>query len=467
MTTVTPNVTSITREEADTLAAALAGPLFLPGDRGYADEVAPYNLAMIPHPALVVGATSPEDVQTAVRFAVERGMPVAVQLTGHGPSVPADGAVLVSTRRMTALTIDPVARTARVDAGVRLQQLIDAAAGFGLAPPSGSAPGVGIVGYFLGGGVGVLGRTLGFAADHVTAVDMITADGERRHVTADEHPDLFWAVRGGKGNFGVVTSLVLSLFPIDRIYGGGIFFPGAMAGQLFRAYREWVADLPDEMTSSMAFLRLPPLPTLPEPLRGQFVVHLRIAYAGSTADGERLVAPLRAVAPAIIDAVGEMPYTAVGAIHADPVDPIPAYERTALLRELPLEAVDALVAVAGPDAPCPLALVEVRHLGGAMGRPPAVPNATGNRDAAFMLFVVGIGGPPDAAALNAYAEEIVRRMQPWDTGRKSLNFMSFAYAGDQVRAAYEPESYERLAGIKRRYDPDNTFRINMNVPPAA
>jgi FAD/FMN-containing dehydrogenase len=447
------------------LAASVIGPVFLPGDPGYDIERAVFNLSVEHHPAVIVGATCAADVQHAVGFAAAQGLPVAVQATGHGPAVGADAAVLVTTRRMDAVHVDPEARTARVEAGVRWQTVIDAAALHGLAPLNGSSPLVGVVGYTLGGGLGPMGRAYGYAADHVRVLEIVTADGQLRRANAVEHEDLFWGVRGGKGNFGIVTALEFDLVPVARLYGGGLYFDGQLAPQVLHAYRTWTEQVPDTMTSSVALLRLPPVPAVPEPLRGRLVVHVRIAYLGSAGEGEDLVAPLRAVGERVIDTVAEMPYTDVAAIHADPTDPLPAYERTMMLSGLDGPAVDALLELVGPGSDSDLLLVELRQLGGALARQPAVPNAVGNRDAAFSLFTIGVVAAEDAAATLAYQDQVLARMEPWATGGRYLNQLAGFSPPGFVRDAYTREGYERLVELKSTYDPTNMFRLNHNIGP--
>jgi FAD/FMN-containing dehydrogenase len=369
---------------------------------------------------------------------------------------------------MASVQIDPRARTALVGAGTRWQQVVDKAAAAGLAPLNGSSPLVGVVGYTLGGGLSpTLGRRYGWAADHVTAIEVVTPDGRLRHVVPATEPELFWALRGGKSNFGVVTALQFDLFPVRTLYGGGLFFSGRHAEPVLRAYQEFTQGLPDEMSTSIALLRLPPLPFVPEPLRGNFTVHVRLAYSGPAENGPGLVAPLRAAAPTLIDTVAEMPYARFAEIHSDPVDPAPFLERSAMLDTLAPATVDALLELAGPDADCPLAFVELRQLGGALGRVPVVPDAVGNRDAAFALWLVGIGTPADGAPAMKYADTMLDRLRPWSTGGKYLNFMSSEDAtAEQTRAAYFDVDYARLQAIKAEFDPSNMFRLNHNIPPA-
>ncbi|GAA2879467.1 FAD-linked oxidase [Actinoplanes cyaneus] len=450
------------------LRAVVTGPVFVPADEGYAAETATYNLTVVPAPSVVVGAVDAADVRAAVRFAVAGGLPVAVLGAGHGSAVSSAGAVMITTRRLGGISIDVHARTARVEAGVRWAELIEQLAKVGLAALNGSSPTVTVVSYTIGGGLGPFGRKHGYAADHVTALDVVTADGELRRVDAERDPELFWALRGGKGNFGVVVAIEFGLFPIPSFYGGGIFFPGELAGEVLHLFRRWVKDVPEEMSASVGLLHLPPAPFVPEPLRDRLVAHLRITYLGDAAQGERLVAPFRALGAPIIDAVTELPYAAIASVHSDPVDPLPLFERGALLHDLPAEAVDAVLELAGPGAPSPLVLAEIRHLGGALSRPPAVPNAVGNRDETlFNVFLVAAGGPPDAEAMLAYEQRLIDALAPWSTGRRYLNFMFAADSAPQTAVlAWSPEAYPRLREIKRRYDPANVFRINHNIPPA-
>jgi FAD/FMN-containing dehydrogenase len=449
----------------EALRVAVAGPVLDGADPAQhaqlADEIGTFNLAVVHHPAVVVGATCTADVAAAVRYAGATGLPVAVQATGHAPVQPADGAALVSTRRMQDVTIDPAARTARIGAGVRWSTVMAAAAEHGLAPLSGSSSNVGAVGYALGGGVGALSRQHGFAADHVRSLQVVTADGAVRLLTAGDErdADLFWALRGGKSNFGIVTEMVVDLFPVSTLFGGGVFFAGSAASDVLHAYRSWADSLPDETTTSIALLRLPPLPHLPEPVRGQFVVHLRFAHDGDAEVGQRLLDPMLAAGPIVLSSVGEMPYTAVDAIHMDPTEPMPSWERGSLLHSLPAEAVDALVGAAGPDVELPLVLVELRQLGGALARPPRVPNAVAGRGGAFQLFTVGPMVPGLAEVVPVAGSAVHEALRPWSTGTSLLNHLGDATTPARVGAAYEPETLRRLLEVKAAYDPGNLFRF--------
>jgi FAD binding domain/Berberine and berberine like len=470
MTTLPSAGFSLGREDVRALERQSRGPVSLPGDATYAEDSAAFNLSVANSPAVVVGATVPADVVAAVRFARQHDLPVGVLATGHQASQPTDGAVLISTRRMNTVAIDTSARVARVAAGVVSGQLVDAAAEHGLAPLNGSSLTVGVAGFTLGGGFSPFhGRLRGWAADHVHAVELVTADGEPRRVTADSDPDLFWAVRGGKDNFGIATSLEISLFDVPRLYGGSLFFPGDLAGEVLHAFREWAAGVPDEMTAAVSLLREPALPGVPDFLAGKFVVYVRIAYVGSAAEGERLIEPIRKIGPAIVDTVAEVPYREMAhAMPAEPPFPVPFHDSSVWLSDLTAGAVDALVANAGPDSDSPLINVELRHLGGALSRAPERPNAVAGRTAAFHVFTVGIGGPDAAAALQANEDKLTGSLEPWAATESAPNYFSVrdARAG-RIRSAYAPATYQRLAAIKRAWDPENIFRINHNIAPAS
>ncbi|MFC0505123.1 FAD-binding oxidoreductase [Micromonospora costi] len=458
---------AIGRDDLGRLAAEVAGPVSLPGDEAYAAETATWNTSLVQRPAVAVGAASAADVQAAVRFADANGLPVAVVATGHGAVVPADGSIMINLRRMNSVNVDAESRTATIGAAVTAQHLIDAAAAAGLALPTGSSPNVGVVGYALGGGISpTLGRQYGFAADHVHGAEIVLSDGSLRRIDADHEPDLFWAIRGGMGNFGVVTSLTMELVPVTRLYGGGLYFAGEHVEQVVHAFRRLVADAPQELSVSLAFVRQPSSPSVPEPLRGRFTVHVRIAYLGTAVQGQRLVADLRAAAPALLDTVTEMPYTGVGGIHADPPGPAPTYEMSALLRDFPAEAAQALIATAGPGVDTPVGLVEIRQLGGALAREPRVPNAVGNRDAAFQLSAAAFGAPGMAEEFRAPLAALADATAPWATGRQQANFLTgYDTTVEAVARAYDPETYRRLAEVKAAFDPRNMFRVNHNIAP--
>jgi FAD/FMN-containing dehydrogenase len=461
---VDPRAAAFADADVHVLSRRVKGPVLVPGDAGYESERDGFQTALRHRPAVVVGATDAADVQAAVEFARAHRQPVAVQASGHGLSVAADGGVLVSTRRMAGVRVDARAGTAWIEAGVPWGQVIQAAASHGLAPLNGSAPHVGAVGYTLAGGLAALGRRYGYAADHVRRIDVVTADARFRHVTAEDDPDLFWALRGGQGNFGVVTGMEVDLVPVARLYGGGLYFDAGLVADVLRTWRLWTTTMPEELTSSVALIPVPDLPMMPEPIRGRYVAHVRIAHAGDVPDGERLVAPLRAVGPRLIDTLQDMPYTAVDTIFNDPPQPHAYSGTNALLRELDDSVVPAVLDVAGPAAPV-RCIVQVNHLGGALARPPAVANAVGHRDAKYLLRVLSPLASTDAAAVQRVHRRLLAELAPWTAG-SLVGFLFGESTVEQVRGAYDPDDYRRLTEFKAVYDPDNMFRVNHNVPPA-
>ncbi len=453
-------------EDVAPLVATVAGSVLLPGDAGYDEERAVWNLNHELAPAMIVVSESAADVQAAVTFAAGQQRPVLAKATGHQIVGRAHGAVVIATRRMNGVAIDAFGRTARVGAGAIWSEVIEQAAKAGLAGLNGSNPTVGVAGYTLGGGLSpTLGRSHGYAADHVRSLDVVTADGELRHVDAESEPELFWALRGGKGNFGVVTALEFDLFPLPRLYGGAIYFPGERMADVLRAWADWHPGTPETMISSIAVMRMPVIPEVPELLRGKFLVSVRIAYNGTTEDGERMVEPLRAVAPAVLDTVADMPYTAVASIHNEPTDPVPYYERGIMLREFPAHAQDKLIELVGPDAETDLVIAELRALGGAWDREPAVPNAVSTRGLPYSLLAVAAGPLSQEQQLKTSVAELLEGMKPWQGDRRYVNNLAPDEATDAV-AIYGPERYKRLASIKKTYDPANIFRLNHNVIPA-
>lgn len=357
-------------DDIHALSTAVSGPVALPDSPEYAAETAAFNAATVHRPDVVLGAANAQDVAAGVKWAAEHRLPVAVQSTGHGADSVVDGGLLINTRRLQGLQIDPAERTARVGAGVKWRSVLEASVPFGLIGLHGSSTDVGVVGYTVGGGLPLLGRAHGFAADHVRSMEVVTADGALRRIDAGAEAELFALMRGGKGNFGIVTELEFSLFPLGDFYGGGIIYPGADADLILAAFREWLPTLPDNAAPSISLLRLPDMEFVPAPLRGQFVVHLRFAFLGTPADGDRLLAPMRAVSTPMMDTAGPMNYLDVDQIHMDPADPLPFTAGGALLKDLGEQAVADLLKHTGEGSDCPLLLVEIRPLGPGSCRTP-------------------------------------------------------------------------------------------------
>jgi FAD/FMN-containing dehydrogenase len=442
---------------------AINGQVVKPGDSGWEEARQPWNLAADQHPAAVAYVDGVEDVANVVRFASEQGLRVAGQGTGHGASAlgALEDTILIKTERMRGIAVDPDAQTARVEAGVLAMELAAATQEHGLCFLPGSAPDVGIVGYTLGGGLSWLGRRYGFACNRVRAIELVTADGEPRLVNAENDAGLFWALRGGGGGYAIVTALELALVPIGDLYAGTLILPADVGADGIRAYREWAGTVPDEVTSIVRFLRPPPLPDVPEPLRDRPLLTIGAACIGSQADGERLVAPLREIGDPIMDMLGQIPAAGLSHIHMDPEQPVPVLGHHMLIRELPDDAIDAFVGAAGAEAGSALLLAELRQLGGALGRASGEGGALAQLDAAFVIFGVGTPMTPDAGeAINASLDSLVAAMEPWagDGG-----FLNFAERPCDLDAILPPETCARLREIKQRVDPDSTILANHLV----
>lgn len=444
---------------ADFPEGRVNGPVLRPGDDAYNEERSGFQTGCQHQPDVIVCATGADDVRTAVRHATTRGLPFAVQATGHGLTSPLRGGVLVSTRRMTDVRVDAASRTAWIGAGARWGQVVEEASRFGLAPPSGSGPGVGAVSYTLHGGIGLLARQYGFAADHVRSIDIVTADTRLRNVTAGSEPDLFWALRGGGGGFGVVTGMEVALMPVGQFYGGRLVFGGELAGDVLEVWRSWTAAVPEELSSSVTVLDYPDIPLLPENLRGRYVAQVQVAYNGPRERGERLVEPLRKIGPRLAETLRTMPYAESASVYDEPDRPHAYTGGNVLLGELPpAAALRSVLELTGPDSPA-MTVLALRHLGGALRREPEVPNAVAHRDAEFLLMVLSVTEGADIGELEALREEAFRLVEPCTVGSSP----SFRYGPSAravtggVRAAYDPESRRRLDGLKALLDPGHVF----------
>ena len=452
-----PQYSTGRRPAVDALRRRLAGRITEPGDAGY-DATIPWNRAVPSHPAAVVTATSAADVATTVAVAREHGLRVAVRRTGHGAVPIGDDVVLVHTAALDELTVDADRRVAR-GAGRLWTEVIAATTPHGLAPICGSAPGVGVVGYLSGGGLGPLARTYGISSDYVRALDVVTGDGQVRHVTSTEHADLFWGLRGGKATLGVVTAVEIDLFQIADFFGGSVWFAGYDAAAVLPAWRDLAERLPEQGTTSVALVRLPPLPQLPPAIAGRASVAVRFAWTGAPEEGERYLAELRRAAEPVFEDVGLLPYAAIGRVHADPVGPMPVRETSALLTALPDAALGELVAAVGDASPH--TIVEVRALGGAVARTGAHPSAVSFRDAPYALFLSGVP-VPDASVLAGHADGVLGAMAQWTHAGRLANFTT---SSDRAVFAqsYDADTRHRLATLADQYDPDHVLDVGQVV----
>ncbi len=336
-----------------------------------------------------------------------------------------------------------------------------AAAEHGLAALHGSAPDVGVVGYTLGGGVSWLGRRHGLASNSVTALELVTAAGEVVRADAETEPDLFWALRGGGGSFGIVTAIEFRLYPVESVNAGWLIWPWDEATRVLTRWAEWTGDVPDEVTSVGRLLQVPPLPDLPDAVRGRQLVVVEAAILADEAESGRLLAPLRELEPEI-DTFAQLPPAELATLHMDPPEPVPYAGNGCLTDEFPREAVDALVAVAGPGSGSPLLSLEVRHVGGALGRVPDGAGALGRLDGGFLFFAIGMLMPPATAeVLEAAVAGVVDAMAPWGRER---SFLSFTEIPTDTAAMFEPGDYRRLAEIRAAVDPEGLLLANHPIP---
>ncbi len=449
--------------DAGTLREQLMGTVTAPGDDGWDAARQAWNLAVDQQPAAVAEPETVSDVVKIVNYARERGLHVAAQGTGHAATALAPflaDTILVKTHRMRVVEIDPDARRARAQAGALWADVVVPASEHGLAALAGSSHDVGVVGYCLGGGLSWLGRKHGLAANSVRAIQLVTADGRVTLVDAHHDPDLFWALRGGGGNFGIVTAIELELYPLEELYAGMLAFPAERASEVLRAWREWVRTVPEEATSVGRLLNFPPMEEIPEPMRGRSLVVVEMAYLGDEAAGSELLAPLRALGPEM-DTFAMIGPAELLALHMDPPQPVPAVGDGALLDVMPAEALDELAAVSGPGTP--MLSVELRHLGGALARAPKGHGAIATLEGDFAMFAVGIAPTPEAgAAVERHLHVIKDAVCEWDAGRRYLNFTESVI---DTRRAFSTAAYRRLQAVKTLVDPDDLFRANHRIAP--
>jgi FAD/FMN-containing dehydrogenase len=437
-------------------SAASPAILSFPGDPGWDEARRAWNLAVDQRPAAVALPETVDDVVAAVDYARTVGLRVAVQGTGHGARHDLlDGTLLVNMARMTGVEIDAGARVARVAAGTIWIDVVDAAIEHGLTALHGTAQDVGVVGYSLGGGIGWLARTHGLSSSSVLSAQVVTADGEVVRADPKTNEDLFWALRGGGGSFGVVTEVEIALYPVTEAYAGWLIWPMERAAEVLGAWAEWTREAPEEVTSVGRLLQLPPIPELPEILRGRQVVVVEAAYQGDEASGRELLAPLLALEPEI-DTFGTVPARALTELHQDPPAPVPGVGDGWMLDSLDARGAEAIVEAARMDGTAPLVSVEVRHLEGALGRPDPNGGVLSHLEASYAMYSVGSTmGPVTAAAIEERLGEIRAAAEPW---LAAATYSNFADADVDARDLYPGGAFERLAAVRAQLDPDGLFR---------
>jgi FAD/FMN-containing dehydrogenase len=447
-----------------------SGQLMRPGDEAYDEARRVFNGMIDRSPALIARCANADDVAAAVNLAREERLPLSVYGGGHGVtgSAVVDAGVCVDLRGMKAADVDPDARTVRAEGGLTWGELDAATQEHGLAVTGGRVKDTGVAGLALGSGSGWLERKIGYTCDNLIAAELVTADGRQVTASAEENSELFWGLRGGGGNFGVVTAFHFRLHPIGPIVlGGMLMFPAPLAGDLVRFFREFMRDAPDEVGSALAFISAPPADFVPEPVRGKPVVGAVVCYSGSPEKGEEVMRPLREFGPPAIDMVQPMPYLAVQGL-LDPGNPkgVQNYWTADFLAELPDEAVDVLVEHA-TNPVSPLSQVILVPGGGAVARVDEEATAFGQRTAPWNIHYLSMWpDPADTEENIAFTRGMASAMKPWTTGRAYLNFIGDEGIG-RVEAAFGTAKYVRLQALKDEWDPGNLFRHNQNIPPTA
>jgi FAD/FMN-containing dehydrogenase len=440
----------------------MAAKLLTTQDANWNLERAAFNILVIQEPAGIAVPQSADEVSEVVRSAAADGKRVAAQRTGHNaaPLGSLADTVLLRTAALTGVQIDADAGQARVGAGALWGDVVPRASEFGLAALHGSSSNVGVAGYTLGGGVSFYHRKHGLACNQVTAIELVTADGEQVRVDAKNEPDLFWALRGGGGSFGVVTALEFDLLPLPEIFAGALLFPAEQANEVLHGWHEWTAGMPEEMTSVGRLMNFPPVPEVPEPLRGQSFAVLEVVYCGDPADGAELAAPLRELGNVGIDMVQAQPPAGIAEMHMDPPTPVPYTSESLLTHELPASAIDSLVEAVGPGSGSQLVSIELRHGGGALSRASQDAGALATLPGSFLAFGVGFVPVPEAMApTRAWLDAFKAALEPYDAGR----YFNFVEESFDITQIFMPDVLDRLRDVKQRYDPENLFKSNHPV----
>jgi FAD/FMN-containing dehydrogenase len=442
------------------------GQVIAAGDDGYDEARAVYNAMIDKRPMAIVRAVNAGDVMAAVRFARDAGVDLAVRGGGH--SVPGfgtcDGGIAIDLVGMRGVRVDPGSKTARAEGGATWGDFNAATHAFGLATTGGIISTTGVAGLTLGGGIGYLTRGHGLSLDNLISADVVTADGRFLVASEREHEDLFWAIRGGGGNFGVATALEFALHPVDQIYGGPMFFELDAVGDLLRWYREFIADAPEQFGGFPAFQIAPPLPFIPEDRHGDTFIAFVSCWTGPLDEAENVLKPLRDVAPIVAEHVGPMPYPALNAAFDGLVPPgLQHYWKANFVTELTDENIDAHLRH-GPDVPAVNSTVHIYPINGAAQRVASDATAFGHRDANFATVIAGMW--PDPAQNDAnikWVKDYAAATTPHSDEGGYINFMA-SDDQDRVRANYGA-NWDRLVEVKRRYDPDNVFHLNQNIVP--
>ena len=446
------------------LSAQMTGRVVTASDHDWDITRQVFNLDADLRPAAIALPVDASDVAAAIGYARDNGLRVAPQATGHNADAlgSLEDVLLVDVRELQDVSIDRGARRVRVGAGVKWERVVPQLSELGLAALHGSSPDVGIAGYSLGGGMGWLARKYGLQTNSVTAMELVTADGRAVRVDAGNEPELFWALRGGNGNFGLVTAIEFAVYPVENLYAGVMFFPFERAGEVLHAWSELLPTLPDELMTWAKLLQFPDAPDVPEPVRGGSFTVIFGAFLGSERDGRALLRPVRDLGPAM-DTFAVVPPAALGEMAMDPPDPLPFVSTTALLSDLPSAGVDELVSAAGPGSGSPLAMVELRHMGGALARRSPGAGARATLPGSLAMLALGVAeDETSATTARTYLESVERAVLPYRTG----DYPNFVMQPADASRFFDTDTWARLRQVKALYDPSDLFKGNHHIPPA-
>lgn len=446
---------ALSPELIEELRTTVKGAVVGPADDTWQQERLAWHLLLDQRPAAVVHVQGVDDIIAAVTFAKQHGQSVAAQARGHGASEALNGTILIRTLGLTSVEIDEDARRARIEPGVRWGELNEVLTTAGLTGLPGSSGDTSVVGLSLGGGLSWFGRKYGQPAHYIHAVELVTADAEHVRVTKDSDPELFWAIRGGGGDFGIVTALEIDLLPTPQIYGGRLVFPIAQAKAMLNAFVAATRTAPDELSIWAWLMNYPDFPDLPAEIRGQWMAMLDVVYLGSKEEAEALLAPIKQAATPIVDGLGYVALNQIDKIANEPEDPMPGLMRSTLLNDFDEVAVDALLEVANPGHPSPLLAFEVRHLGGALARTTGDDGAAGVITEPFLLLHGGIVPMPELLpVVHGANDAVATAMAQWDSGRIVLNMMG----EEPLEQVFPADSLASLRAIKQRRDPAGVIR---------
>ncbi|MFC5260501.1 FAD-binding oxidoreductase [Kribbella qitaiheensis] len=451
---------TLTPQLLEVLRTHVAGRVVGADDPAWDVERGAWHLLADQRPAAVVHVTGADDIAATIRFARRQELAVSAQPVGHGASPAVNGTILLRTGGLTAIDVDIASGVVRVEAGVRWRDLNDALTGTGLTSLPGSSGDTTVVGYTLGGGLSWFGRKYGQAANSVRSFELVNAHGDFHRVTHESDPELFWALRGGGGEFGIIVAMELEPRLAPEIQGGRMLWPIEHARDVLRAFADVTATAPEELTLWAWLLNLPDVSFVPEPLRGKWVAAVDSTFLGSEEDNEKLLAPLRAVAEPIADTVARVPLSGLGSIAQEPDEPVPGLIKTVLLSGFDSDAIDSLLEVAAPGTPSSLFAFEVRHLGGALARSDESQGVAGVIEEPYLLLFGGfVAGPGMAEMIEGAIDGVEAKMAPWITGHNIPNFST----AEPLTTLYSAESLDRLRAIKHRVDPRGTIRGNRPI----